>query len=398
MKNIRREQYIAKVRPYIGNSLIKVLIGERRVGKSYILMQLQEIVGVEHPDWASISINKELFEFDKIRDYQDLIKYVIAHKGSGKTALFLDEVQEITGFEKALRSFQGEGAYDIYVTGSNACMLSSELATMLAGRYISIHVYSLSYEEYLVFNDLEDTDSTLLRYMKFGGLPHLCTLPDDEQTQYEYIRTVFSSSILKDIVARYNIRNVRFLEDLIAFTASSVGSIVTANSISRYLKSQRVEVAPRQVIDYLTYLQAAFLIDQVKRQDLIGKKIFEIGDKYYFEDVGMRNARIGYSPSSLGQILENLVYLHLRQMGYEVTVGKQGDRKIDFVASRNEGKVYVQVAYTIMGQAAHDREFGNLRAIKDSYPKYVVSMDGLAGGNEEGVDWWHLRKFLRYFR
>lgn len=397
MNNIPRPYYLERITPYIGNNLIKVLVGQRRVGKSYLLLQIANYIQEKFPDCVCININKELYEYDQLKNYEDLISYIEAHAGTGHTALFIDEVQDISEFEKALRNFQAQEKYDIYITGSNSKLLSGELSTMLAGRYIQIHVFSLSYSEYLAFNNLDDNDSSLLRYIKFGGLPHLTNIPFQEQFQYEYLRNVFDSSVLKDIISRYNIRNVRLLNDLITFVADNTGSIITANTISKYLKNQQISLSPKQIIAYLQYVESAFLIDEVKRQDITGKKIFEIGEKYYFEDCGIRNARIGYRPADIGKILENLVYIQLVRNQYEVTVGKQENSEVDFIAEKNGNKVYIQVAYTVAEQQVYDREFGNLLAIRDAFPKYVLSMDAIAEGNEQGVNWWHIRKFLREF-
>jgi len=398
-KYIYREVYFKQIEPYIDNSIIKVLIGQRRVGKSYILYQLMEEIRKQNENIEIIYIDKEDFAFDSIKNYADLIQYVESQgTEKEKRALFIDEIQEIESFEKALRHFQHTGKYDIYCTGSNATLLSGELATLIAGRYIQIRVYSLSFIEFLQFHKLEANNDSLQKYILYGGMPHLINLKEDSRVYYDYLKNMFDSIILRDVVARYKIRNVAFLQDLIRFIADSTGSIVSAKKISDYLKSQKINLLPKTILEYLIYLESVFFIDRVKRTDINGKKIFEIGDKFYFEDLGIRHSINPFQQQDINKVLENLVYHHLKVMHYEVFVGKLGDKEIDFVAERNGKKHYIQVAYVIPDEKTHQREFGNLLSIEDNCSKLVVSMDALAGGDFKGIEHWSLLKFLSEFK
>lgn len=376
---IERPLYVNRLKPFIGKSLIKVLTGQRRVGKSYLLMQLRDLIKLQSPDTQIIYINKEQHEFSKIKNSDDLFLYLKEHVNeNNKVALFIDEIQDIESFEITLRDLVTRGNYDIYCTGSNANLLSGELATFLSGRYIEIKVFGLSYTEFLVFHNLQDSTATFQTYLKIGGLPYLINLTTEIQVVYEYLTSIYNTILLKDVVARFNVRNVKFLENLIAFLADNTGSIVSSKKISEYLKSQKVNISTQVVIDYLGYLETSFLIFKVKRTGIEGKKVFEIGEKYFFEDIGIRNAIVGYKTSDIHKILENVVYLHLLMAGYSVTVGQEGIKEIDFIAQKSGEKIYVQVAYMLTNEGTLYREFGNLLEIVDNFPKYVVTMDELA--------------------
>ena len=392
---LERPLYLEKILPFAGKDLMKILVGQRRVGKSFMLYQLMDRIADMDPQGQQIYINKELHEFSSIRDSKDLIAYVNSERKSNRQLyLFIDELQEIEGFEKALRSLQAEGMIDIYATGSNAKLLSGELATFLSGRYVEIKIYGLTYGEFLSFHTLEAGIESLNKYLKFGGLPYLRHLPLEDQIVFDYLRNILDAILLKDVVARYDIRNVSFLQRLTRFLADNVGSLVTARKISDYLKSQKIKVSHNLVLDYLSYLTTAFLVFQVKRTDITGKKIFEIGEKYYFEDLGLRHAITGFSSSDINKILENIVYVHLKAAGYHVMIGQIGKREVDFVCEKAGERLYVQVAYLISDQAVRDREFGNMLAISDNFPKIVVSMDPVTGGNYKGIKHIHMEEFL----
>lgn len=393
-----RPYYYSKIEPFINDSLIKVLVGQRRVGKSYILKQLSQEILQRYPETEILFIDKEKYEFDFIKDYKDLMSYIQNKSNSeGKTYLFIDEVQEIEQFELALRSLQSDGNFDIYCTGSNAKLLSGELATALAGRYVQFHIHSLTYKEFLDFHELSASNETLYDYIKYGGMPHLVNLRKDESVYYEYLRNIYDSIILRDVVARYNIRNVHFLQNLIEFLADNVGSIVSAKKISDYLKSQQISIMPQTVLDYLVYLESVFYVERVKRKEIGGKKIFEIGDKFYFEDLGMRHALIPFQQKDINKVLENLVFHHLRANGYKVFIGKMDDKEVDFIAEKQGKTTYIQVAYMIMDEKTHEREFGNLLKIPDNNPKYVVSMDEFAETSYKGIFHWSIMRFLLEF-
>ena len=396
----KRELYLDRIKPFVNTQMIKVLTGQRRVGKSFLIFQLMDYIRLSYPFSDFIYINKELFEFDGLKDYSDLVNYVTQKRNNlnDKCFLFIDEVQDITNFEKALRHFFAEGGYDIYCTGSNANMLSGELATYLSGRYIEFKVYSLTYNEFLQFHKLEDSSDSFTKFYKFGGLPYLINLPFNELLVSDYLRSIYDTIILKDVVNRYNIRNVRQLQDLTIYLADTIGNLFSANKISEYLKSQRVDLPPKTILEYLTYLNNAYFVKRLRPADIQGKRQFQIGEKYYFEDLGIRHAIRPFRPNDIGQVLENIVCHHLLVNGYNLSVGRDGDREIDFVGEKDGEKIYVQVAYSVMDPKTHEREFGNLLAIKDNYPKMVITMDELEGSSYEGIKQIPIRKFLRDFK
>lgn len=395
MDYINRPLYIERIKPFMGKSLIKVLVGQRRVGKSCLLMQLKDLIKAQEPNTQIIYINKEQNEFSFIKNSDDLFNYLKENiKGIGKVALFIDEVQDIESFEVTLRDLASRKNYDIYCTGSNANLLSGELATFLSGRYIEIKVFGLSYAEFLSFNKKADAAETFHEYIKLGGLPYLINLNNEMQVVYEYLTSIYNTILLKDVVGRFNIRNVRFLESLVEFLSDNLGSIVSSKRISDYLKSQKINVSTQVVIDYLGYLETSFLIFKVKRTGIEGKKLFEIGEKYFFEDIGIRNSIVGYKATDIHKILENIVYLHLRMAGYSVSVGVEGQKEIDFIAQKEGDKIYVQVAYLLTNQETINREFGNLLEIPDNFPKYVVTMDELSETSSyKGIIRMHIKDF-----
>jgi len=392
---IKRGKYLQKVAPFIDKDIIKVFVGQRRVGKSYLLFQIMDVIRKENPHAHIIYINKEKFEFDDIVDYKTLLLYV-KEKSSRKhkNYLFIDEIQDIAQFEKALRSLKADGNYDIYCTGSNANLLSGELATYLSGRYIEIPVYSLDYQEFLMFHKLQNTEDSFDKYIRFGGMPYLMHLELKEEIVFDYLHSVYNTILLKDVVSRYKIRNVSFLKNLVRYVADNIGAVVSAKKISDFLISQRIKISPNIVLDYLSYLHNTFFIYKVPRIDVKGRKIFEVGEKYYFEDVGLRNAIVGYAHSDINKVLENVVFVHLMSNGYHVFVGQLKEKEIDFVAEKNNERIYVQVAYKIH-EDNYEREFGNLLKIADSYKKIVVSADSYIGHKtHQGIKHVHITDFL----
>ncbi len=396
---IYRPAYTDAIIPFIGKNIIKVLTGQRRVGKSCILRQIREYIGKTRPESNTIFINKEFDEFLSIRTNADLSEYVSNHMKQGvENYLFIDEIQDIEGFEHTLRSLQSQDACDIFITGSNATMLSGELSTYLSGRYVEFHIHSLSYTEFLSFHSLSDTSESLRNYLTFGGLPYLHNLPLQRDVAFEYLKNVYSTIILKDVIKREGIRNVDFLETLAAYAADNVGNLFSANNISRYLKSQRINISPLQVINYLKALQNAFLLHKVRRIDVNGLHAFEIGDKYFFEDLGLRNCHLGFNLlNDIHKLIENAIFLHLKQNNYEVFTGQNSSGKeVDFVARKDDEMIYIQSCYLLSDESTKKREFGNLSAIKNNYPKYVVSLDEwTSGGSIEGIRHIHLREFLQ---
>lgn len=398
MEPVFRPFYSHKIRPYIGKGLIKVLTGQRRVGKSYIMMQICGEIARDNNQANIIWINKEKTEFNFISDDKSFAEYVSRKLIKGKdNYLFVDEIQEIKGFEHVLRSLQADNECDIFCTGSNAKLLSGELSTFLSGRYIEFHIHSLSYTEFLNFHNLIDSDDSLIKYLTFGGLPHLAHLTLNEDLTSEYLSNIYSTILLKDIVARENIRNVVFLENLSLYLADSVGSLFSALSISKYLKSQSTEMSTSAILNYLRAMTNAFIVNKVQRYDIKGKKQFELNEKYYFEDIGLRNSLSGRNINKdIQKLIENAVYLHLKMLGYKVFVGRFDSFEIDFVAIKNNSTIYIQAAYLLVNEETKKREFGNLKLINDNYPKFVVTLDPFNTGSDyDGIKHIHLREFLK---
>lgn len=397
MKPILRQSYLDQVHHVFGKDLIVVLVGERRVGKSYLLRLLRAEL-LAQPGAHVIYVDKEKKAFDAIRTYTDLNAHIDAHLDSSKrNYILIDEVQEIAEFERSVRSFYEEENVEIVVTGSNSSMLSGELSSRLGGRYKEIYVQALSYKEFLEFHALPDTDASLQLYLQLGGLPGLRKMGLDEGDVRDYQSDVYHTVLLKDVVIRHSVRNVPFLENLVRFLADNTGKIISANSISRYMKSQGENVTSTIVNNYIKALCDSYMLHRVNRYDIHGRRLFETNDKYYFEDHGMRNALAGGSrEGDMEKVLENVVYNHLRRLGYTVTVGQLQKAEIDFVCQKPTGeRVYVQVAFLVADEATREREFGNLHAIRDNYPKYVISMTPfLTRSDDNGVTHLHLRHFL----
>ena len=390
-----RKDYMDRVIPFIGKNLIKVFTGQRRVGKSYLMFQIMEHIKEQFPGGKIIYVNKEDLSFSNLKTATDLHDYVISNQDAeSKTFVFIDEIQDIENFESALRSLLLYENLDIYCTGSNANLLSGDIAGHLSGRYIEITVYSLSYVEFLQFHTLKDCDTSLNLFLKYGGLPYIKHLPLEDAIVFEYLKNIYNTIVYRDIINRFSLRNTVFLEQLVQFLAANTGSLFSAKKISDFLKSQRINMAPNQVQVYVQYLVSAFLLHKVARYDLVGKRLFEIGDKFYFENLGIRNAIWGYRIEDRGKIMENVVYNHLVFRGYSVKVGVLGDKEIDFIAEKNNEKLYVQVALLLDAEKTMEREFGNLLAIDDNYPKMVVTMDAFDGVSYQGIKALDLRRFL----
>lgn len=395
---INREVYIRRIQPFMRKSIAKVLIGQRRVGKRFLLFQLMDKVQQEEPDANIIYLNFEDFAFNQIRTAEDMYAYISSRLLEGKyNYIFIDEIQEIAHFEKVVRSLLLDPFNDVYITGSNAKMLSGELATYLSGRYVEFKIYSLSYLEFLQFHRLENTRQSLDLYSRYGGLPYLINLPLTDEVVNEYLKSVYSTIVFRDVVSRYNLRNIDFLEKLIRFLAENIGSLFSAKNISDYLKSQHTAISVTQIQNYTHYLSNAFLIHRVERYDLVGKRVFEIGEKYYFENLGIRNIVIGYRITDRAKLLENLVYNHLLYLGYEVRIGYIGDKEIDFIGEKSNEKIYVQVALQINNETTTQREFGNLLKIPDNYLKIVVTDEAFQGNTYEGIRHYSIQDFLSGF-
>ncbi|HEY5511801.1 MAG TPA: ATP-binding protein [Prolixibacteraceae bacterium] len=395
---ITREIYKISIDRYLGKEIIKVLTGQRRVGKSYLLFQVMDSIKAQFPDPNIIYINLETNEFENLTTSDSLYNYIKTVSKAGElNFLMIDEIQNVTEFEKTLRSLLAEGGYDIYCTGSNANILSGELGTYLGGRYIEIPVHALSYPEFLLFHKLENTSGSLDKYLKYGGLPYLIHLDLTDETVFDYLKNISQSILFRDVVSRFEVRNVDFLVRLIRYLADETGNLISARGIGNFLKSQNISISITAILNYLNYLTTAMLISKVQRSDIQGKRVFEVGEKYYFNDLGLRNSIAGFSPFNLGQIIENAVFLHLKSIGYSVLIGKQNDKEIDFIGERQTEKIYIQVALRITEKQTMEREFGNLMVIKDNYPKYVITLDDYSGTSYEGIIHLPLRKFLTEF-
>ena len=397
MNIIDRPDYTEKVERLFGKGLIIALTGQRRVGKSFIMKQvINKLTSVDANNVIYIDKDDERFGF--IRSNIELTEYVDGRLIVGKNNyLFIDEVQNISSFEMTLRSLHSREACEIVITGSNAKMLSSELSTYLSGRCIEYHIQSLDYAEFLVFHKMEDSNRALISYLTSGGMPQLSRIGLDEQELVnDYLQNVYNTIILKDIVEREDIRNVPLLKNLVRFISDNIGKPFSATNIVKYLKSQQIDSSTKVILNYLDYLCNAYIIHRVSRYDIHGKRLFEVNDKFYFEDIGIRNSLVqGGLAQSIEKNIENAVYLHLVRLGFEVTVGYLQKTEIDFVAKKQNRVIYVQATYQLASEETIKREFGNLQLINDNYPKYVVSMDELYENTDyEGILHFHLRQFL----
>ena len=378
--------------------MIIVLTGQRRVGKSYLLKQFYQ-EKIKEPNSNIIYIDKEKREFDFIRNYQNLNDYIESKFVKDKhNYILIDEVQDIAEFERCVRSYRTEENADVIITGSNAKMLSGELSTIIGGRFKEIYIQPLSYEEFLTFHSLDDNDDSLTQYINLGGMPGLNKIGLHEDDVREYQKDIYNTVLLKDVIMKNNIRNVNFLENLVLYLADNTGKIISANNVSKYMKSNGENISASVILNYLNYLSDAYIINKVNRYDVHGKRLFDSNEKYYFEDNGIRNAIAGGThEGDVEKVIENVVYQNLVRLGYEVFVGQLQSSEIDFVCTKPNGeKIYVQVSYLIVNEETRKREFGNLMRIQDNYPKYVVSMTPLITNNDyDGIKHIHLRNFLK---
>lgn len=397
---INRELYMSRIRPFIGNELIKVLTGIRRSGKSVMLNLIQE-------ELIASGVNKNQFIFINFENMSnahlcsaEALHEEVARRINGidhKAYLFFDEIQEVVGWEKCINSFRVEFGCDIYITGSNAKLLSGELATYLAGRYVEFVIYPFSFQEFIILYQeiFPGTDSREMftRYLIDGGMPYLSNLRYAEQPSHQYLQDLYNSVVLKDIVKRNNIRDVDLLERIIAYITANVGKTFSATAISKYFKSEGRTVAPETILNYINACEDAFLFYRVRRQDLQGKKILTVNEKYYIADHGIREAVFGGNMKDINLVFENIVYMELLRRGYKVTVGKVGEKEIDFIAEKQTQKLYVQVAYLLSSEETIQREFGVYNTIRDNFPKYVVSYDEF-DMSRDGLKHINIREFL----
>lgn len=397
---IYRSLYIDKIMAYVDEPFVKVLTGVRRSGKSTILKMVMEKIQTEKnvSEDRIICMRFDSMEYEGMSAKQmfELLKNKIVK--NEKTYLFLDEVQEINGWEKVINSLTSDYDVDMYVTGSNSRMMSSEIATYLTGRYVAFRIFPLSFEEYLIFKskytEVKEPHVELADYIRLGGFPATHLREYSQEEVYTIVRDIYNSTIFSDIVRRNQIRKVDQLERIVKYTFSNVGNTFSAKSISDYLKSEKRTIDNETVYSYLEKLEKAYILYRCSRYDIQGKEILKTQEKFYLADTALRYAVMGYNPDSVAASLENIVYLELCRRGYEVNIGKTNDGEIDFVASRQGDKLYVQVTQEIRSEKTERREYDRLLEIKDNYPKYVLRMDEFTGGNYKGIKSMHVADFL----
>ncbi|MCI8379755.1 MAG: ATP-binding protein [Lachnospiraceae bacterium] len=397
---IYRPMYVDKIMAYVDTPFVKILTGVRRCGKSTILKMIIEKLKAERyvPAEHIISYRFDSMEYEDMTAKQMYSQLKKQLSPNGKTYLFLDEVQEIKGWEKVVNSLWSDFDTDLYITGSNSRMMSSEISTYLTGRYVSFRIFTLSFSEYLMFKEkyaaVGDPKAEFANYVRLGGFPatHLQAYSQDEI--YTIVRDIYNSTIFSDIVKRNQIRKIDKLERVVKYTFNNVGNTFSAKSIADYLKSERRSLDNETVYSYLEKLEKAYLLHRCSRYDLQGKEFLKTQEKFYLADVALRYSVLGYNADSVASSLENIVYLELCRRGYTVNVGKIGDAEIDFVATRQNEKIYVQVTQEIKSEKTKKREYDRLLEIHDNYPKYVLTTDEFAGGNYEGIKTMHIADFL----
>ena len=397
---ISREIYMKRIRPFINTELIKVFTGIRRSGKSVMLELVKnELKKSGVSDKNFLCINFEQFSNSELLDAKILHKRIVEFQKSadGKIYLFFDEIQEVDGWEKCINSCRVDFDCDIYITGSNAKLLSGELATYLAGRYVEFVIYPFSFSEFLEMNRQKnsqiDKSACFMTFLKTGGMPFLANFFGDDSAKNQYLMDIYNSVVLKDVVKRNNIRDVDTLERIIAYAFSNIGHIFSATSLSKYFKSEKRNISHDTILNYLKFCADAFLIYKISRYDLEGKKVLTVNEKYYCADHGLREAVFGKNTQNIDQILENIVCLELLRRNFKVFVGKKDESEIDFIAERNGVKIYVQVAYLLASEETVRREFSVYDSIKDNFPKYVVSMDEF-DFSRNGIIHRNIRDFL----
>ena len=398
---VRREAYIEKLKHFIGKPIIKIITGIRRSGKSTVLKLLtEEVINTGVKTSEILSFNFESFANSHLTSAKSLYEDVKSKiNTSKKYYLLFDEIQEVHQWEKAVNSFLVDFDVDIYITGSNSHLLSSELATFLAGRYVEIPIYTLSFYEFLDFKRSysEITGNKLslfVEYLRKGGFPAIHTRDYDEETAYQVVSDIYDSVILRDTVQRHKIRDIELLNRVIQYTFDNLGNTFSGKNVADYFKSQQRKIDINTVYNYLSALEGAFNLYRVSRYDLKGKEILKTQEKFFLADISLLYATMGYRDRMISGILENLIFLELKRRAYKVFIGKFDNREIDFVAERKNQKIYIQVAYKLESQQTIDREFLALIALSDHYPKYVVTMDDFFTDTIEGVKHMHISDFL----
>ena len=395
----KRTLYTDTISKYINTELIKIIIGIRRSGKSFLLKLLdQELRSRGIKKTNIITVNFESMKYIEYRDYKSLYSYIMKQSENleGKIYLLFDEIQEVSKWENAIRSFLVDLDCDIYLTGSNAHLLSSEISTYIAGRYVELHVYPLSFKEYLDFYSIGSAaiEDSFYDFLKYGGFPGLHLLPKDENVYTQYLDGIYNSVLLKDVIQRNNIRNPELLKLILVYLMDNIGQIFSGKNISNYLKDQGRSVGIETIYSYIEALIDGMVILPAKRYDIKGKKIMKRLEKYYLADLGLRFNVLGHRKNDISQLLENIVYLELLRKGYKVYVGKEKEREIDFIGIKKNEKIYIQVTYLLANEKVINREYKPLRRIDDHYPKLVLSLDKMPIGMQEGIRWMNLIDFL----
>ena len=398
MKN--RDLYLNQLIQFKDNKLIKVITGLRRSGKSTLLSLFEHhLISSGINEKQIIRMNFESFVFDDITNYKELHAYIKEHiiDSTKKHYILLDEVQQVSSWEKVINAFLVDANVDIYITGSNAYLLSSELSTFLSGRYVEIKMQPLSFKEYLDFLELgEDMThkEAFNQYLQYGGLPTVVELLDNKDTIGPFLEGIYNTVLMKDVIERNGVRDAALLESILKFIAANIGSIISTKKISDYLTSSGRKTTSDTIDNYLKMLENAFIIYKANRYDLKGKMFLKTLEKYYIVDIGIRNRLTGLSNTDYGHILENIVYLELLRRGYDVTIGKIGSLEVDFVATKTNETVYYQVSATIMDEKTRERELKSLKSIQDNYPKYVLTMDETIFNDYEGIKVKNIIDFL----
>ncbi len=397
MKNIKRELYLNRIEPFIDKPIIKVITGIRRSGKSYFFKQIISLLKSRQiPNNNILYIDKENIKYDFIKNYLDLNKFIKQSCSGikGKKYLFIDEIQEIESWEKVIVSIFSEQNIDIYLSGSNAHLLSSEISTLLAGRFIEIPIYTLTFKEFLNFRtNKKDIKSEFKLFMKYGGFPVIHHFELNDDMVYQYINAIYNTILLKDVIERNNIRNVSLLKNIFKYVLDNTGNIFSANKISDFLKSQKLKISPLTVHEYLHYLSSVYAIHKTMRFDIKGKRILELYEKYFIGDIGFINSNITNSDNRISGILENIVYLNLKANGYNVYIGKLNGFEVDFIAEKHNKRIYFQVSYILNSKKTIERELNPLLQINDNFPKYLLSMDEF-GNNYKGIEWVNIIDWL----
>lgn len=391
---IKRESYINEIKKFMNKPIIKVITGMRRSGKSIILKLISEELINEGVSSNNIMyINFESLMFSELTDFKKLYNYIVEKSQTlqGKIYILLDEIQEVEHWEKAINSFMVDLNCDIYITGSNANLLSSELATYIAGRYVEIKIYPLSFKEYIEFAKIQNPNKILSneeyfeQYLQFGGLPGIHNFDYEKENIYQYLSDIYNSVLLKDVIARNGIRDIELLERVVLYILDNIGNTFSAKNISDFLKSQGRKLSRETVYNYLKALENAYIISKVQRYDIKGKALLETQEKFYLMDLGLRHSKLGYRANDIAGYLENIIYLELMRRKYTVNIGKLSTKEVDFIGTLRDEKLYIQVTYLLATPETIEREFYPLKNINDNYPKYVLSMDNLERYNIDGI-------------